>query len=279
MTKIILMEQEFASPCRSVSKPMEESFLSKGEWISLADWRVLKLAETASTNTDTKELAGEIPGEFAVWAIKQTAGRGREDRQWQSSPKSSLTFTLLFRPNSDEIKHLSLFTALGALSLVDLLEDEYQIKAQVKWPNDVLINSKKISGILLEAVWSGSEQEALVLGIGVNLKNSAFGNENELRFPASSLEEAGIVVEDVSLFLEKLIEKINLRRELLGSQKFIDDWNASLAFKGQFLPIKQYQGKTEMLCPESINPDGSLNARDQAGNLRIIQSAEFSAPL
>ena len=258
---------------------MEYAMLSKGEWISLADWRVLKLAETASTNTDAKELADRVAGEFAVWAIKQNAGRGREDRQWQSSPKSSLTFSLLFRPNADEIKHLSLFTALGALSLVDLLEDEYQVKAQVKWPNDVLINNKKISGILLESVWSGSQIEALVLGIGVNLKNSAFGKENELRFPASSLEATGIVVEDLSQFLEKLIEKINLRRKLLGSQKFIDDWNESLAFKGQFMPIKQYQGKTEMLCPESINVDGSLNARDQAGRLRIIQSAEFSAPL
>jgi len=253
--------------------------LSKGEWISLSDWRVLKLAETASTNTDAKELADQIAGEFAVWAIKQNAGRGREDRQWQSNPKSSLTFSLLFRPNPDELKHLSRFTALGALSLVDLLKDEYQIKAQIKWPNDVLIDGKKISGILLEAVWSGSEQEALVLGIGINLKNSAFANENELRFPASSLETAGVVVEDLPKLLEKLMEKINMRRKFLGSQKFIDDWIASLAFKGEFLPIKQYQGKTEMLCPESINVDGSLNARDQAGNLRIIQSAEFSAPL
>ncbi len=258
---------------------MAEAFLSKGEWISLADWRVLKLAETASTNTDAKELAGEIAGELAVWAIKQNAGRGREDRQWQSSPMSSLTFSLLFRPNQAELDNISRFTALGALSLVDLLEHEYQIKAQVKWPNDVLIDSKKISGVLLETIWSGSQPEALVLGIGVNLKNSAFGNENELRFPASSLEAAGIVVEDLSQFLEKLIEKINMRRKLLGSQKFIDDWNASLAFKGVFMPIKQYQGKTEMLCPESINPDGSLNTRDQAGMLRIIQSAEFSAPL
>ena len=258
---------------------MEEALLSKGEWISLSDWRLLKLAETASTNTDAKELAGEIAGEFAVWAIKQNAGRGREDRQWQSSPKSSLTFSLLFRPNPDEIEHLSRFTALGALSLVDLLKDEYQIKSQVKWPNDVLIDSKKISGILLESVWSGSQLEALVLGIGINLKNSAFGNETELRFPASSLEAAGVIVEDLSPLLEKLIEKINLRRELLGSQQFLEDWNASLAFKGQFLPIKQYQGKTEMLCPESINLDGSLNARDQVGMLRIIQSAEFTAPL
>ena len=258
---------------------MEEALLSKGEWISLSDWRLLKLAETASTNTDARELAGQIAGEFGVWAIKQNAGRGREDRQWQSSPKSSLTFSLLFRPNPDEIKHLSRFTALGALSLVDLLKEEYQIKAQVKWPNDVLIDSKKISGILLESVWSGSQLEALVLGIGINLKNSAFGNESELRFPASSLEAAGVIVEDLSPLLEKLIEKINLRRELLGSQQFLEDWNASLAFKGMYLPIKQYQGKTEMLCPESINADGSLNARDQAGNLRIIQSAEFSAPL
>lgn len=258
---------------------MEEVFLSKGKWISLSDWRVLKLEETGSTNTDAKGLAGEIAGEFAVWAIKQTAGRGREDRQWQSNPKSSLTFTLLFRPDPDEIKHLSRFTALAALSLLDFLKHEYQISAQIKWPNDVLIDSRKISGILPEIVWNGPQLEALVLGIGINLKNSAFTNENDMRFPAGSLETAGIVVEDVSQLLEKLIEKINLRRKLLGSQQFLDDWNASLAFKGLFRPIKQYQGKTEMLCPESINADGSLNARDQAGTLRIIESAEFSAPL
>jgi BirA family biotin operon repressor/biotin-[acetyl-CoA-carboxylase] ligase len=248
-----------------------------GNWINLAGYDVFVLEETGSTNDDAKNYSGQIADEFVVWAKHQTAGRGREDRHWQATEGCSLTFSALLRPIEKEKEFLSRFTALGALALTDLLSSAYALDAEIKWPNDVLIREKKVSGILTEITWFGSSIESIILGIGINLKDRAFTNAGKLRCPATSLEAEGINIESMQTLLEKLLVALQLRRQQLGSAQFLDDWNQKLAFKDKFMPIKQYQGKTEMLCPGSINPDGSLNARDQAGNWRVVHSAEFSA--
>jgi BirA family biotin operon repressor/biotin-[acetyl-CoA-carboxylase] ligase len=248
-----------------------------GNWINLAGYDVFVLEETGSTNDDAKNYSEQIADEFVVWAKHQTAGRGREDRHWQATEGCSLTFSALLRPIEKEKEFLSRFTALGALALTDLLSSAYALEAEIKWPNDVLIREKKVSGILTEITWCGSSIESIILGIGINLKDRAFTNAGKLRFPATSLEAEGINIESMQTLLEKLLVALQLRRQQLGSAQFLDDWNQKLAFKDKFMPLKQYQGKTEMLCPGSINPDGSLNARDQAGNWRVVHSAEFSA--
>ncbi len=248
-----------------------------GNWIDLAGFDVLVLAETGSTNDDAKTLSEQIEGEFVVWAKHQRAGRGREDRHWQAAEGCSLTFSLVLRPSENEKAFINQFTALGALGLVDLLSNTFALQTEIKWPNDVLIRRKKVSGILTEISWSGSNVESIILGIGLNLKDSAFNDASELRFPATSLEAEGVSIESAQDFLRELISSLQRRRQQLGSAQFIDDWNQKLAFRDKLVPIKQYQGKTEMLCPESINSDGSLNARDEAGFLRLVQSAEFSA--
>ena len=248
----------------------------EASWINLADFDILVLNETSSTNDDALALAANIPGEFVIWTENQTAGRGRKDRSWFSSEGSSLTFSVLMHPVDQEIPYLSHFTALGALALTDLLKSEYAVQAEIKWPNDVLIRERKVCGILTEINWSGSKVESLVMGMGINLSSETLRNAKELRFPATSLETEKVNIDSVLDFLEKLLYSIQQRRKQLGSAQFIADWNQHLAFKGKYLPIKQYQGKTEMLCPGSINADGSLNARDQAGNWHVVQSAEFS---
>ncbi len=256
---------------------MGDARFPNGGWIQLAGWDVLVLEETGSTNDDAKALSEQRNGEFAVWAKKQNAGRGREDRQWHSVEGCSLTFSVLFYPNEIEKRFLSRFTALGALALTDLLRSAYAIEAEIKWPNDVLIGEKKLSGILTEITWRGSSIDSLVMGMGINLTNEAFTNAGELRFPATSLENEGVKFESPQAFLEKLLISLRQRRQQLDSTQFLEDWNQKLAFKDSYMPIKQYQGKTEMLCPGSINSDGSLNTRDLEGNWRVVQSAEFSA--
>jgi BirA family biotin operon repressor/biotin-[acetyl-CoA-carboxylase] ligase len=250
--------------------------LPNSNWFSLAGWDVLVLEETGSTNSDAKALSAKIAGEFVVWAKHQTAGRGREDRQWQAAEGSSLTFTAVFRPNEKEKEFINQFTALGALALTDTLSRECSLEAEIKWPNDVLIQEKKVSGILTEISWSGSSVESISVGIGVNLKHEAYANTDNLRFPATSLEEEGMRIDSAQNLLEKVLTSLNQRRQQVGTAQFLEDWNQKLAFKDRFMPIKQYHGKTEMLCPGSINPDGSLNARDQVGNWRVVYSAEFS---
>ena len=246
-------------------------------WTNLTGFGMLVLAETGSTNDDAKVLSNQCEGEFVVWAKFQSAGRGREDRQWQAAEGCSLTFSVVLRPTENEKEFINQFTALGALALTDVLSSACALQAEIKWPNDVLVRGKKVSGILTEITWSGSSVESIIIGIGINLKDGAYADACELRFPATSLEAEGVRIDSLQDFLEQLLSSLRKRRQQLGTSQFLEDWNQRLAFKDQFMPIKKYQGKTEMLCPGSINPDGSLNARDQAGNWRVVYSAEFSA--
>lgn len=250
----------------------------KGNWASLAGWPVLILDETGSSNDDCLELADFVEGEFVIWAKHQTEGKGRENRQWLDSPGSSLTFSVLLRPSDEEKNNLNRFTVLGALALCDLLENAFDLTAEIKWPNDVLIHRKKICGILSEVKWIANVPTALVLGIGINLGNKAFGQAGELRFPATSLEAEGFPQVDALSLLEGLLYSLNQRRKRLSDDGIIQDWNDRLAFRSEFVPIKQYQGKTEMLCPEKINLDGSLSVHDQSGTRFQLHSAEFSEP-
>lgn len=249
-----------------------------GKWIDLAGWEVLVLDETGSTNDDCLKLADEIEGEFVIWAGHQTAGRGREDRVWYDQPGSALTFTVLMRLKEEELEHLGKFTALGALSLIDLLERAFALKAVLKWPNDVLLNNKKVCGILTEILWKGSEPAAVVLGMGINLTDEAFEAAEELRAPATSLEAEGEASVDEQALLEGLLYTIQQRRQLLSDQAFLDDWNAKLAYVGKFVEIKHYQGETGRFSPEFVNPDGSLTVRDEAGKQLKLYSSELSSP-
>ena len=245
-------------------------------WMELAGWSVLFLRETGSTNDDCHRLAEEITGEFVVWAGHQKAGRGREERTWFDQPGSALTFSVLLRLKPEETACLGRFTALGALSIIDLLKTDFDLDAKIKWPNDVLIRDKKVCGILAELAWQGFLPQSLVLGIGINLTNRAFASAGELRTPATSLKAEGAPLTDPESFLEKLLEAIQRRRKTLGSDQFMHDWNANLAYKGQFVPFKQYQGKTGVFCPEYVNPDGSLTVSDQQGERFSLYSSEIS---
>ena len=250
---------------------------SHGNWTDLAGWSLLELEETASTNSDCLALAEQKSGEFVIWAKHQTAGRGRENRTWFDQPGAALTFSVLMRLEPHESEHLGQFTALGAISLIDLLETQYGLRAWLKWPNDVLLGDKKVCGILTEILWRGSVPTAIVVGMGINLKNSAFSSAGKLRAPATSLEAQGAGNLDARALLEGLLGLIRQRRKTLGGKQFMQAWNARLAFVGKFLEIKQYQGTTQLLCPEFVNPDGSLNARAQDGSQVKLYSSEFSS--
>ena len=243
----------------------------------MSDWRIFFLAETGSTNDDAQLLADQYGGEFVVWAHKQTAGRGRDNRVWHSTECDSLTFTVLFRPTTKEGQFLTQFTALGALAITDVLINQYGLTAEIKWPNDVLIGKKKVSGILAESVWNGSQLDGLALGIGINLNDKAFADAEKFRFPATSLKSEGVNSLSRQDLLKKILLALQERRRQIGSDLFMNEWNQRLAFKGEYLSFKQYLGKTELLCPVSINPDGSLNVRDRAGNRMTVQSAEITS--
>lgn len=140
-------------------------------------------AEIDSTNDAAKRLAAEGAGEgLVVWADRQTAGRGRQGRVWHSPP-GNLPCSILLRPECRPAEAAQLSFA-AALAVCDALAPW---RPRCKWPNDVLIEGRKIAGILLESEATGARVAWVVVGIGVNLAH----HPAETETPAISLAELG----------------------------------------------------------------------------------------
>ncbi|MGH9135518.1 MAG: biotin--[acetyl-CoA-carboxylase] ligase, partial [Acidimicrobiales bacterium] len=125
---------------------------------------VQRVVETGSTNSDLLALARQgAPEGTVLVADHQTAGRGRMGRTWEAPPGSSLLVSVLLRP---PVEVADLVTMVAGLAMADAVGPEVRLK----WPNDLVIDDRKLAGLLAEADWSGGGQSpAVVVGIGVNV--------------------------------------------------------------------------------------------------------------
>ncbi|MCL4877972.1 MAG: biotin--[acetyl-CoA-carboxylase] ligase [Anaerolineae bacterium] len=125
-------------------------------------------ASTESTNTEAIKWLAELPliaSGAVVVADEQTAGRGRYDRKWLTPPGSAIAMSMILRTK----RPAQNVTILGAVAVSQVLEALLPGRVGIKWPNDVMIEGKKVCGILAEAVWHHEKMTAVVLGIGINL--------------------------------------------------------------------------------------------------------------
>lgn len=130
--------------------------------------REIYLENIDSTNLWAKNNIETLDDKTVVFAEAQTRGRGRLQRSWVDLGKGNLFMSLVLKPAETFDEHYSNLTQYMSLSLCKVLEN-YGVKPEIKWPNDVLIDGKKIAGILSEASVRGTTFKGLVLGIGVNL--------------------------------------------------------------------------------------------------------------
>ena len=135
--------------------------------------------------------------------------------------------------------------------------------AQIKWPNDVLLNGRKVAGILVEAVWSGEEVDCVVIGIGMNVLKGAVPSDELLQFPATSLEESlGPEVEREQILQDILAGLIALRPHI-GTDSFIASWEKALAFRGEPVQVEDGSGIPVTGKLLGLEPDGSLKIKPE----------------
>lgn len=130
--------------------------------------QVITLEEVDSTNVYAKANLALLEDKTIIHALRQTSGRGRLTRKWVDLGAGNLFLSFVLKPSDCFNEVYSNLTQYLSVVLAKLLE-EYGLKPQIKWPNDVLIDGKKIAGILSETVMQGTCFKGLVLGIGVNL--------------------------------------------------------------------------------------------------------------
>lgn len=154
--------------------------------INAFDAPIYKFETIDSTNKYAKNLCNTNPktGTIII-SNEQTNGRGRFGNSWESSKNNGLYYSIIFRKEFENLKYetLTLFICLG---ITKLLED-YSISSNIKWPNDILINHKKVCGILCESI-SNTYGEFIIAGIGINLYHNKNDFPNELREKATSLK-------------------------------------------------------------------------------------------
>jgi BirA family biotin operon repressor/biotin-[acetyl-CoA-carboxylase] ligase len=133
-----------------------------------AGWHVGVVAETGSTNADLLDAAAAgAPDRSVLVAAHQTAGRGRLDRRWDAPPGANLLVSMLFRHVP---RHLHELTQRVALAAADAAERTAGVRAELKWPNDLLVDGAKLAGVLAQASGApGSTEQVVVVGIGVNV--------------------------------------------------------------------------------------------------------------
>ncbi|MBT3338330.1 MAG: biotin--[acetyl-CoA-carboxylase] ligase [Anaerolineae bacterium] len=193
-----------------------------------------------------------------VIANEQTTGRGRSGRIWQTPPDSALALSLLLLPISRETKNISHFTGLGALALTTALEDLYTLKTEIKWPNDVLLNKKKLAGILVEASWLGESPKGIVLGMGVNIRAESVPLPKALNFPATSLEEELDKPVERTRILNGILSALLKWRPLLGTDEMVAAWDERLAFRSEQVSVGRRGRQVIHGKVLGINKDGSL---------------------
>jgi len=233
---------------------------------------IVFLREVGSTNDLAKELAGygAVEGTVVV-AETQTCGRGRLDREW-ISPKGGLWFSIILRPELKPTEAVRLVFVSG-LAVAEVLRELYGLKVETKWPNDVLVDGRKVSGILAEMNTTGEGVNFVIIGIGVN---ADFDVEKvfpeELKEVATSLEtEIGGKVQLEALF-RALLEKLETLYELFLKEGFgsiLKKWKCYATFLGCQVEVSSETEKWFGLALD-VDSDGSLVMRLEDGTLKRV---------
>jgi len=266
----------------------QEKLASKLADLPLGDIRYYQ--STSSTNDQAARWIEEGATDMSlVVADQQTAGRGRMGRTWHTPPGAALAFSLIMFPKQDDPYVLPRHTALGALAVGDALHSLYGFMPKIKWPNDVLLERRKVSGVLVEAQWSGGELAALILGVGINVAPASVLKDSQLRFPAVCIEDVLGRKVDRAELLHNVLEKILEWRPRLSTQAFLQAWEERLAFRGEWIqvfpghsPGKDGLPRDMEGLPAPVNegeiiglaPDGSLRLRTRTGEVVIIHVGE-----
>ena len=224
-----------------------------------------------STNDEAMTWAAKGVRDLSIIvADEQTAGRGRLDRPWFTPPATALAFSLILRPRADEMPHLSRIVGLAALALTDAFK-KLGLAPQIKWPNDILLNGRKVAGILIELTWAGEDVDCVVIGVGVNVAKGATPSTDMLRFPAISLEHVlGHIPDRTSLLHDILTAFISLRPHM-HTDSFMASWEKSLAYYG--MEVRAEMGADQVVIGKVIGleTDGSLKILDEHGKTVTVR--------
>lgn len=240
-------------------------------------------SEVNSTNHWARLLANQGEAEGAVFTAEtQTHGKGRLGRSWVSAPGLGLWISVILRPRISPAE-LAVITIITAVAAAQAIKTVSGIQVQIKWPNDLVFQDRKLGGILAELNGEMDRVHYLILGIGINVNHEAVDFPEEIAEKAISLKMVrGTEISRKDLFVEYLKEfeesYFSLApRDVIPerTQRFIEYATRHSATLGKKVTISQGNGKIYHGEALALEPDGSLRIKDDTGNTRVIHSGEI----
>lgn len=234
--------------------------------------KVFYYSELQSTMATAREkaLAGAAEGTVII-AGEQTAGKGRLDRRWVS-PKGSINLSVILYPEPSDLPSLIM---VASVAVVSAIESVAGLKAQIKWPNDVLIDGRKVCGILVESWIANKNQTYAIIGIGINA-NVRTASIGEVLAPATSLsDELGGEVSRLELVKRLMVEMERLYLLAKSSQDVYRQWRGSLITLGKSVRASTGDAVYEGVA-ETVDEDGSLVIRLEDGSLKRFAAGDVT---
>jgi len=260
---------------RGLPSPLKSEYVLPLLEKRYGETRMIWCESVDSTNTYAKSMAQNISGEMVVVSERQTQGKGRLGRIWQSPPGGNLYVSFVLRPKISPQQAAGI-TLIAALAVCDAIKQTCGVQAGIKWPNDIILNGRKVCGILTEMVSDMDSIEFLVIGIGINVNGMDW--PEDLKDKAVSLQEATGKVIDRHELIANLIPTVFDRArqlETFGVKQFINEYTAlSVIFDKKISIIireKQWIGS----CV-GFNENGELLFQPDGGEPMVLNAGEIS---
>ncbi len=239
-------------------------------------WIVCRYESVDSTQRVAADLvAAGAAHRTAIVADRQTAGYGRKGDTWHDEPGRSLLVTLILKPT--EASEMPRLAMIAALAVIDAIADVGQIHAAIKWPNDVLLNDRKVAGILGDATWRGSHLEAVRLGIGLNVggDRASFARRS-LPDATSIAAETGRGI-DRDAVLAALLTHVAAREDRLDrgeTAETVGAWRCAMTTIGRAVIITLRDDRVIRGFAEGVTSDGDLIVRTDEGTSLHLAASE-----
>ena len=229
-------------------------------------------SETESTMDEARLLAmGKVQEGMLVVAESQTKSRGRFARSWISAPGNLYCSTILYPP----IEVLPFMSIMAGVAVARAIEKSTNLKPTVKWPNDVLVNGKKVAGVLTECAVQGNEVSYLIIGIGVNIALDESVFQGDLKGGTSLNIQLGAEIDRCSLARRLIHDLDYMYSELVKGDAPISEWQAMIDTVGK--DIEVVVGEERLFgTAESLDGYCNLVLRLPNGETRVLSEGDVT---
>ena len=231
------------------------------------------LESVDSTNDYAKKKAKELVDGSVIISLEQVKGKGRRGRSFHSGKGDGIYLSIILKPGFEPTK-APFITSIAGAALVNTF-NKFNIQTKVKWPNDVLINGKKVAGILTEMSADMEFIEYIVLGVGINVSGLEF--PNELKNIATSLKLEGYDVKKLNIIWQFVYEFELLYNLYLNenTSEVVNILRNNSSVLGKQINV-HYMNEVESAIAVDINNQGALIIKTQEGEVKELSSGEIS---